>query len=587
MIVFRKYLLLFLALGILTQTSLAKKKSKANKASTEENSSFASGDPEMSSILEQAAFIDAMQAKFLGNYKEAVLRFAAITKKDALNHEAYFQLAQIYNILGLTDEAEKAAEIALRLDPNDEWYYIFLGQIKADKEDYSGAANLYSKLVKIKSDDIDLYFDWAMLLEKADRPNEALSVYNTIQSRVGLEEVIIQKLPLYEQTKQFDIALKEVNQLIQKDSTQFQNYGLLGEVYESKGDNAMAEKAYLKILDLDPGNILAYYSLGTIYNKESDTASYRKLLTRAMLSKSLESKDKVRLMLPLMQAITDNSDTVRDKSMVIKLLQDLNKTDSNSKDISNFVAEAYYNLGDTSRAINLLKNLIQDTSATEETYIQLASMLFVDKQDYDETIRYTKLGGEKYSDNPIFDYFLALSYTIKKDYLDAQKSYQNGLLKKFDKEELRLLMLVGLGDVSGELKSYAIADSAYEKALEIDPNNALALNNYAYLLSLRNIELKRAEKMSKRSNLLENNNAAYQDTYAWILYQQEAYSEALKWIQKAMQSAGEDASEDMYDHYGDILQKLGKTNDAIDYWKKALQKNPDNQTIQQKIKSAQ
>jgi Tfp pilus assembly protein PilF len=144
-------------------------------------------------------------------------------------------------------------------------------------------------------------------------------------------------------------------------------------------------------------------------------------------------------------------------------------------------------------------------------------------------------------------------------------------------------MLIGLGDVSSQLEEYEISDDSYEKALVIEPNNALVLNNYAYYLSVRNLELNRAEKMSKKSNILDENNAAYQDTYAWIMYQKGDYNEALKWMEKAIISAGDDSSAEMYDHYGDILLKLNQKDKAIKNWEKSLEIDSNRKETTQKI----
>ena len=60
------------------------------------------------------------------------------------------------------------------------------------------------------------------------------------------------------------------------------------------------------------------------------------------------------------------------------------------------------------------------------------------------------------------------------------------------------------------------------------------LNNYAYYLSERDDKLEKAERMSKKSNLLVDNNSAFMDTYAWIMYKQKNYKEALNWIEDAL-----------------------------------------------------
>ncbi len=82
--------------------------------------------------------------------------------------------------------------------------------------------------------------------------------------------------------------------------------------------------------------------------------------------------------------------------------------------------------------------------------------------------------------------------------------------------------------------SFADSDKAYDKALAMEPDNAGTLNNYAYYLSVRNEQLEKAERMSKRSLELAPGAATYMDTYAWILFREEKYAEARIWIEKAL-----------------------------------------------------
>ena len=151
--------------------------------------------------------------------------------------------------------------------------------------------------------------------------------------------------------------------------------------------------------------------------------------------------------------------------------------------------------------------------------------------------------------------------------------------------QLKLQMLISLGDISFELKNYTRSDSSYEAALEIDPNNATVLNNYAYYLSERDDKLEKAERMSKKSNLLVDNNSAFIDTYAWIMYKMKNYKEALEWMEQAMELPDAVERPELLTHYGDILYKLGQTDKAIEQWEKALQKGGDKTALESKIKN--
>ena len=98
-------------------------------------------------------------------------------------------------------------------------------------------------------------------------------------------------------------------------------------------------------------------------------------------------------------------------------------------------------------------------------------------------------------------------------------------------------------------------------------------------------ELLKAKEMSKKSNLIEENNGTYQDTYAWILYQMGEYQEAKKWIEKAIQNGG-NKSAVILEHYADILYKLNNKEEAVHYWKKAKKLGGKSKYLEKKIKES-
>ena len=91
--------------------------------------------------------------------------------------------------------------------------------------------------------------------------------------------------------------------------------------------------------------------------------------------------------------------------------------------------------------------------------------------------------------------------------------------------------------------------------------------------------------MSKKSNLLVDNNSAFIDTYAWIMYKMKNYSEALEWIEQAMELPDAKERPELLQHYGDILFKAGKVEDAVAQWKRALEKGGDKTILESKIRN--
>ena len=109
------------------------------------------------------------------------------------------------------------------------------------------------------------------------------------------------------------------------------------------------------------------------------------------------------------------------------------------------------------------------------------------------------------------------------------------------------------------------------------------MNNYAYFLSLKELELDKAERMAALAVKSEPNSSTFLDTYAWVFYKKKDYKMALLYIKSAIDNEDEHSS-DVLDHYGDILFMNGEADAALEQWKKALEMAPDNELIQKKVK---
>ena len=119
--------------------------------------------------------------------------------------------------------------------------------------------------------------------------------------------------------------------------------------------------------------------------------------------------------------------------------------------------------------------------------------------------------------------------------------------------------------------------------MKLDPRDPLILNNYAYYLSVRKVNLEKAESMSKLSNEIRPDQASYEDTYGWILFEMGKYNDALIWLQKALDHGGS-SNGTILEHMGDVLFKLNRNTEALDYWKRAKDAGDTSDKIDQKIK---
>jgi tetratricopeptide (TPR) repeat protein len=130
------------------------------------------------------------------------------------------------------------------------------------------------------------------------------------------------------------------------------------------------------------------------------------------------------------------------------------------------------------------------------------------------------------------------------------------------------------------------AFKAFDEVISLDPENYLAMNNYAYYLSIRNENLEKAELLSGRAVKANPDNPTYLDTYAWVLFMRKDYSLAKYYMEIALKNGG-DKNGVIVEHYGDILYMLGQKDLAVDQWKKALATGEASQLINEKIKQGQ
>ena len=126
------------------------------------------------------------------------------------------------------------------------------------------------------------------------------------------------------------------------------------------------------------------------------------------------------------------------------------------------------------------------------------------------------------------------------------------------------------GDAWYHMGSEKAAFSRYKLALKFNPENLSVLNNYAYFLSERKSNLKKAAAMSLVTVTREPDNATYLDTYGWILYLQGKYSEAKPYFKHAMIYGGKDSAT-ILSHYAAVLEALGE-KDLAKYYRSLAEK---------------
>lgn len=167
-----------------------------------------------------------------------------------------------------------------------------------------------------------------------------------------------------------------------------------------------------------------------------------------------------------------------------------------------------------------------------------------------------------------FNYFMGLAFYQMSDYENAKKNLESCLLS-YVNDDFKYMVKGLLAEVYYKLGLFEFSDSLFEEVIKYNPNDLTARNNYAYYLAIREKRLDKAEDLSKYTIEREKNNASFFDTYAWILYKQGKYREAVKYIEKAIEI--DKGNYIIWDHYGYILYKIRKRKMAENAWKRSCE----------------
>jgi tetratricopeptide (TPR) repeat protein len=178
--------------------------------------------------------------------------------------------------------------------------------------------------------------------------------------------------------------------------------------------------------------------------------------------------------------------------------------------------------------------------------------------------------------------YTGIAYSQVQKYEKAVSYLKNAASLEVEDKNIQGQVYASLGDAYHAMKRYKESNQAYDKALELLPDNTYALNNYAYYLSLRGESLNKAEQMSRRSIQLEPDNPSFEDTLAWILFRNKDYPEARIWIEKSI-SGEKRKNSTQLEHYGDILYHLGDKSSALNAWKKAKEAGSKSDILDRKI----
>lgn len=523
-------------------------------------------------------FFEANRQKILGNYDLAETALLQALQIDPNSAASMYELANIYAFKSNKKQALFYSKKAALIDPQNIWYQLLYIDCLKDSKQFSEMIAVYQKLLKNYPDRVDFYYELANAYLALNKASEALKTYDKIETLVGVtEDALMQKIKIYQKTNSFDRALEEVQKLIKTFPKESKYYGILGELYQESGQSEKALEAYNELIKMDPQNPYVHLSLADYYRKQKQNEKAFDEIKIAFKSKDMDIDTKIKILLSY-YSITESYPELRaDADELCKIIVAVHPDEAKAFSI---YGDFLYRDRNLEGARTQYRRAI---ALDKEKYALWNQLLIIESElnDFNAMQKESKEAIELFPNQALPYFFNGVSNIQLKNYKVAVEVLNEGKEFVYD-EQILIQFYANIGDAQNQLKNYSASDSAYKKALEIDPDNVYILNNYAYYLSLRNTDLEYAEAMSKKSNEIEPGNSSYQDTYGWILYQMKKYDDAKVWIGKALDGGGKNNGI-LLEHYGDVLYKLGEIENALKYWMDAKKTGNTTEFIDKKI----
>ena len=530
------------------------------------------------------SFIDGCIALQPGkqNLQDALKYFTACKKIDPNSIPLKYELAKTYKLLGANELAIQNAKACADGDPKNEWYQLLLIDCYASMKQYNQSIKLREQLVKNFPGKTEFKEDLAIEYSIVGDYDKSYKIYDDLERTYGInEQITLNKIKLLKNQKKFKETEEELLKLSNSNKNEPRYYAYLADFYIDQNKLDAAKAMYDKILQIDPNNPSINLALHDYYSAQGKDVEAFEYLKKAFLNPDLEidyKLDAAKYYLARAEKQPESKYYPRGIELCEILVKVHPKDGRGNEVYGDFLI-----LEGKTKDANKQYYVAAINEAIE--YRVWSQLLFTDSEikQYDSLEHHSARAMEVFPSQAIPYFFNGVANIQLKNYKKAAQSLKDGLEFVLDNKALMMDFYTNLGDAYNYSKEYAKSDKAFDDALKIDSDNTYVLNNYAYYLSLRNENLEKAERLSRKANELTHDNRNYMDTYGWILYQQKKYKEAEEWLSNAAKMGPPKA--DILEHYGDVLYKLNRIDEAFSQWQAAKQAGGNSEALLNKIKT--
>lgn len=445
------------------------------------------------------------------------------------------------------------------------------------------AIRVMETLLRNNPSKTELYSDLAKTYAATGRLDKAIAAVDSLERHEGRNiTTALTKIGYMINSGDTVGSLREGREYLRQAPGSVESQMLMGSILQQFGQNDSAFFYYDRALAIDPDYGYANFQKAQLYNRLGDSIGFEREIRATLMNKNIEVDMKNDILTDYVRTCILAGDSSNRVDNMFKVILSQHPHEAQFRKLySDYLSF----MGNYERASEQLSYSLDINPADSKSWERLM-WLYIFLKHPEKAIETGHRALEYLPDEIGYYQILGSAYYQTKDYQKSIQAYDTLLARNKD------LQMVNDAEIYAAMaESYHQTGDdeqtldCYRKALAIDPDNALALNNYAYFLCVNSPDsLDEAERMSRLALVQEDGNASYLDTYAWIMFLRHDYQKALEYIEKAAEKCDPSANNhELWEHYGDILFMLGRPDEALEKWKDALGDDPSSTLLKKKI----
>ena len=517
-------------------------------------------------------FINGSVHELKGEYAEAVLEYQDALRYDQ-NEAIYFALSKNYSLLNKHSLAIEAGREAVTIAPENLVYRRNLAEAYVAAFEIDSAAAQYVEIVQRDSSNIELWYNLARLYQ-GRRPLKALEVYEAVINRFGPQwDVLLQIAELHNSQQKFDKAAEALRQMLEIDPSNAELKRTLAQTYVRAEEYEKALRVYEELRELNPDNLDYLSEMATVHLMKKDYAKAAELFEAVLSHDSVAVDAKIKIGEAYFSQSEKDSTLIPLARSIFERVRDKHPEDWRPYWFLGAIGAVTRN---DSISIPNFKKVTELAGWNADGWVYLSSV-FLEKNKFGEVATILESALKVVPDDFRVNFFLGVAYHRLGRNEDAARLLERA--RELNPKDMGALSQLAL--VYDTMKMHEESDKLYEEGLKKEPENHLILNNYGYSLAERGLQLERALQMATKAVEAQPENSSYLDTIGWVYFRLGNYTEAEKYISRALEKG--DVSAVVHEHLGDVYFMLHNKERALEQWNMALKLDGNNDGLRAKI----